>query len=341
MKAYIKAVDYYLPEKIVTNKDISLKFPEWNEDKIFEKVGIRERHVSAENETALDMAQKACEKLFASDASLKHTIDFILFCTQSPDYKLPTSACILQDRLGLPVNVGALDFNLGCSGYEYGLAIAKGLIVGCMAKSVLFITSETYSKYLHPEDKGNISIFGDAASATIVSTEGFAEIDEFVFGTDGNGANELIVKTGASRNPNKLNEISKDENEHIVSSDHLYMDGGSIFSFTLKQVPRMAKSLLEKSNLTMENVDLFIFHQANVYMLEFLRKKLKIGNDRFYYCIENVGNTVSNTVPIALCNALHDGTLKGKKKVMLAGFGVGLSWAAVIMDFSRTFEMKA
>ncbi len=328
MKAYIKALDYYLPEKIITNKDISFRFPEWSEDKIFEKVGIRERHVSAENETALDMAEKACEKLFASDENLKTSIDFILFCTQSPDYKLPTSACILQNRLGLPVNVGALDFNLGCSGYEYGLALAKGLVAGGMAKNVLFVTAETYSKYLHSEDKGNISIFGDAASATVVSIEGFAEICDFEFGTDGSGAEELIVKTGGARNPEKLSKISKDENGHIVSSEHLYMDGGSIFSFTLKQVPRMVRTLLEKSNLTIESIDLFVFHQANAYILEFLRRKLKIEKDRFYYCIENVGNTVSNTIPIALCNAMKEGTFKGKKNIMLAGFGVGLSWSA-------------
>lgn len=335
MKAYIKAVDYYLPDKVVTNKDISRKFPEWSEDKIFEKVGIKERHVSAENETALDMAQKVCEKLFTADENLKASIDFILFCTQSPDYKLPTSACILQNILGLSVNVGALDFNLGCSGYEYGLALAKGLVVGGMAKNVLLVTAETYSKYLHSEDKGNISIFGDAASATVVSTEGFGEIGEFEFGTDGSGANELIVRTGGSRSPSKLNELSKDENEHIISSDYLYMDGGSIFSFTLKQVPGMVKSLLEKSNLTMKNVDLFIFHQANVFMLEFLRKKLKIENERFYYCIEKFGNTVSNTIPIAICNAIKDGNLKGKENVMLAGFGVGLSWAGCMIYLNK------
>lgn len=335
MKAYIKAIDYYLPDKVITNKDISRKFPEWSEDKIFEKVGIRERHVSAENETALDMAQKACEKLFSSNENLRVSIDFILFCTQSPDYKLPTSACILQNMLGLSVNVGALDFNLGCSGYEYGLALARGLVVSGMAKNVLLVTSETYTKYLHSEDKGNISIFGDAASATVVSTEGFGEIGDFEFGTDGSGANELIVKTGGSRSPSKLNELSKDENEHIISSDYLYMDGGSIFSFTLKQVPRMVKSLLEKSNLTMKNVDLFIFHQANVFILEFLRKKLKIENERFYYCIEKYGNTVSNTIPIAICNSIKDGTLKGKKNVMLAGFGVGLSWAGCMIYLNK------
>lgn len=332
MDAYIKAVDYYLPEKVLTNDDIAKKFPEWTAEKIYSKVGIRSRHISGKNETALDMAQKAAENLFAQNEEIKSNIDFILFCTQSADYKLPTSACILQNNLGITNAAGALDFNLGCSGYEYGLALAKGLITGGMAKNILLLTAETYSKYIHTEDKGNMSIFGDAASATVVSIDGFLKIGEFVFGTDGGGANELIIKTGGARNPNSLNEISKDENEHIVSSDHLYMDGGSIFSFTLKQVPKMTKTLLEKSNLTMENVDLFVFHQANVYMLEFLKKKLKIENERFYYYIENVGNTVSNTVPIALCNAIKDGSLYNKKNVMLAGFGVGLSWAGCMLE---------
>lgn len=334
MKAYIQSVEYYLPEKIVTNKDISIKFPEWSEEKIFEKVGIIERHIAAEDETALDMAEKVCLKLFENNPTSKENIDFIVLCTQSSDYKLPTSACILQDRLGLPITIGALDYNLGCSGYEYGLALAKGLIIGQMARKVLLVTAETYSKYIHPKDKGNISIFGDAATATIVTTEGFAEICDFSFGTDGSGFGELIVKTGGAKNPEKLEEITLDENEHIVSSDHIYMDGGSIFSFTLKQVPKMIKELLEKSNKNMSDIDLFIFHQANVFILEFLRKKLKIDENKFYYCIEQFGNTVSNTVPIALCNAIKDNTLKDKNDIMLLGFGVGLSWSGCLLKLS-------
>lgn len=334
MKAYIQSVEYYLPEKIVTNKDISIKFPEWSEEKIFEKVGIRERHIAAEDETALDMAEKVCLKLFENNPTSKENIDFIVLCTQSSDYKLPTSACILQDRLGLPITIGALDYNLGCSGYEYGLALAKGLIIGQMARKVLLVTAETYSKYIHPKDKGNISIFGDAATATIVTTEGFSEICDFSFGTDGSGFGELIVKTGGAKNPEKLEEITLDENEHIVSSDHIYMDGGSIFSFTLKQVPKMIKELLEKSNKNMSDIDLFIFHQANVFILEFLRKKLKIDENKFYYCIEQFGNTVSNTVPIALCNAIKDNTLKDKNDIMLLGFGVGLSWSGCLLKLS-------
>lgn len=331
MKAYIKAIDFYLPEKVITNKEISSRFPEWSEDKIYEKVGIKERHICDKNQTALDLAYEAALKLFSKNPHIKEQIDFILFCTQSADYKLPTSACILQNKLGINSTSGALDFNLGCSGYEYGLSLAKGLITGGMAQNILLLTAETYSKYIHPDDKGNLSLFGDAATATIVSTEGFAEINQFVFGTDGKGYDELIVKTGGARYSNRLNSLRKDENNHIVSSDHLYMNGNDIFSFTLKQVPKMVNVLLEKSDLDKEKIDLFIFHQANTYMLEFLRKKMKIDKSKFYYCIENYGNTVSNTIPIALCNAISDGTIKGKKSVLLAGFGVGLSWAGCIL----------
>lgn len=331
MKAYIKAVDYYLPEKILTNKDIAVKFPEWSEEKIFQKVGIKERHISDKNETAVDMAYKAAEKLFANYDIPKEEIDFILFCTQSADYKLPTSACILQNLLGLSKKVGALDFNLGCSGYEYGLSLAKGLITGGMASNVLLLTAETYSKYISPEDKGNISIFGDGATATIVAKDGFAEICNFIFGTDGSGAEDLLVKTGGAKYPIPLNDNSIDENGHIKSSDFLYMDGNSIFSFTLAQVPKMVKQIISDANIQMEDIDLFLFHQANVFILEFLRKKMHIPEDKFFYCIEKVGNTVSNTIPIALTTALRSNTLVDKKNIILAGFGVGLSWSGCLI----------
>ena len=249
MKAYIKAIEYYLPEKTITNKDISKKFPEWSEEKIYSKVGIRCRHIATEGETALDMAKKAADQLFKRCINLKQDIDFLIFCTQSQDYKLPTGACILQDQLGLGKNCGSFDFNLGCSGYVYGLSIAKGLIISGQARNVLLLTGETYSKYIHPDDKGNICIFGDAASATVVSSYGFAEIGEFVFGSDGSGFDNLIVKTGGARNPDKLNEFSVDNNKHIISSDYLYMDGESIFSFTLKQVPKMVKMLMKQYNV--------------------------------------------------------------------------------------------
>ena len=329
MNAYIKDIAYYLPERVVTNEELVKEFPEWSVDKIADKVGVMKRHVAAPDETASDMAVKAAEVLFARGLVQQSDIDFVLLCTQSPDFFLPSSACVIQDRLGIPTGCGALDFNLGCSGYEYGLALAKGLIVGGVANNILLLTAETYNKYLHPRDKGNRTIFGDGATATVVSTSGFAEIGQFNLGTDGSGANNLIVKTGASRQPIKCNDLSFDEGGNPCSSDYLFMDGSEIFMFTLMKVPKMIKAVLAANELQKEEIDLYVFHQANKYMLEHLRKKLKIEEDKFFVNLANVGNTVSSTIPIALCDAREQGLLKGN--VLLAGFGVGLSWGATVL----------
>ena len=195
----------------------------------------------------------------------------MLFCTQSPDYYLPTSACLIQERLGLSTQIGALDFNLGCSGYVYGLSLAKGLIAGGIAKNVLLITSETYSKHLHPRDKGNRTIFGDAAAATLVSTEGFAEIGNFSLGTDGRGAENLIVKKGAMRQVDALNDLQFDEGGNPKSSDFLFMNGGEIFNFTSEAVPVLVEDVLNKNELKQDEVNLFVFHQANKYIMNYLR----------------------------------------------------------------------
>lgn len=328
MKAYIKDIAYYLPQEVLTNEQIAREFPEWSAEKVANKVGITERHIAAADETATDMAYQAAEQLFAQGVD-RTSIDFILLCTQSGDYFLPSSACILQDRLGLSNNCGAFDFNLGCSGYEYGLAIAKGFIATNVAKNILLLTSETYTKYLHPQDKGNRTIFGDAASATLVSTDGFAEIGEVVVGTDGSGAENLIVRSMAARQKQLLNDAQTDDDGNIVSGDHLYMHGGNVFNFTADVVPPMVEELLAKSNLQQEQVDLWVFHQANKYMINYLRKLLDIDKDKFYIFMEKVGNTVSSTIPIALCEARKEDRLHGN--VLLAGFGVGLSWGGVML----------
>lgn len=330
MNAYIKDIAYYLPERVVTNEELVREFPEWSVDKIADKVGVRMRHVAGQKETSTDLAVIAADRLFAKGTVERHDIDFVLFCTQSPDYKLPSSACIIQDRLGLSTRCGAFDFNLGCSGYEYGLAVAKGLIVGGIATNVLLLTGETYNKYLHPRDKGNRTIFGDGASATVISTEGFAEIGEFVLGTEGAGAKSLIVKSGGARFPENLGDLTFDEDGNPVGSDYLFMDGQDIFVFTLTKVPKMVKEVLAKNELKKEDINLFVFHQANKYMLEHLRKKLKIEEDSFFINFERIGNTVSSTIPIALCDAREQGRLKGN--ILLAGFGVGLSWGGVVLQ---------
>lgn len=331
MCVYIKAISYHLPEHKVSNEELVIEFPEWSVEKIANKVGVNTRHVAAENETATDMAIKAAEKLFSENSDLaREDVDFVLFCTQSPDYHLPTSACLIQNALGLRTNIGAIDFNLGCSGYVYGLSLAKGLIAGGIARNVLLLTGETYSKYLHPRDKGNRTIFGDAATATIVSTEGWAEIGNFALGTDGSGAENLIVRTGCARHQSLLDDLSFDENGNPVSSDFLFMNGAKIFTFTQKNVPIVMKQTLSNNNLGMEDVNLFILHQANSYMLEFLRKKMKIDSDKFMWYMSEVGNTVSNSVPIAMAEAKKEDRLRGN--ILLCGFGVGYSWGGVVIN---------
>lgn len=329
MDAYIKAISYYLPERVVTNEQLVTEFPEWSVEKIAKKVGINERHIAADNETAGDMAFMAAEKMIQEYQVDRNTIDFVLLCTQSPDYFLPSTSCIIQSRLGLPTKCGAFDFNLGCSGYEYGLAVAKGLIVGCLAKNVLLLTAETYNKHIHPKDKGNRTIFGDGASATLISTDGYAKIGDFVLGTDGSGYDRLIHKTGAMRHYAPANDLHFDENNNPQSSDYLFMDGKSIFDFTSDTVPPMIEEALAKNMLKMVDVDLFVFHQANKYMINYLRKLMEIEKDKFFVYMETVGNTVSSTIPIALVEAKREGKLHGN--VVLAGFGVGLSYGATVI----------
>lgn len=332
-RVYIKDIAYYLPEKVMTNEDIVRDFPEWSVEKIASKVGVHQRHVAAADETAADLAVKAAQNLFKQGKCGPQEVDFVLFCTQSPDYFLPTSACIIQKRLGLRTDIGALDFNLGCSGYVYGLALAKGLVVSGVAANVLLLTGETYNKHLHPKDKGNRTIFGDAASATLVGTDGIAEIGNFSLGTDGSGADNLIIKSGGMRCPKRQDDLHFDENHNPVSSDYLYMNGSEIFTFTLDNVPPLIADTLSRNGVEKDEADLYVFHQANKYMLDFLRKKIRIAPERFYYCLSEYGNTVSNTIPIALSNALQDGSLTKGMKVVIAGFGVGYSWGGCLLRF--------
>lgn len=330
MKANIKAISYYLPEAILSNDLINQEFPEWDIEKISSKTGINSRHISANDEFSSDMAVKAADKLFTEHNIDKSNIDFLLFCTQSPDYFLPTTACIIQEKLGLNTTIGALDFNLGCSGFIYGLSLAKGLIAGGMANNVLLITSETYSKFIHPKDKSNKTIFGDAAAATLISSEtGFCSIGNFVFGTDGKGADNLIVKQGGMRFPvSSDNEDISDEFGNVRNDKNLFMNGTEIFNFTGEFVPKLTEAILEKSNLTKDSVDLFVFHQANKYMLNHLRKKIKIPEEKFFIAMQHCGNTVSSTIPIALYEAQKEEKLVNIHNLILAGFGVGYSWAA-------------
>jgi 3-oxoacyl-[acyl-carrier-protein] synthase-3 len=334
MNAVVQSISYYLPEQVLSNADLNQEFPEWSVDKIAEKTGIKNRHITDENTLSSDLAVKSAERLFDEHGIDRASIDFLILCTQSPDYYLPTTSCIIQNRLNLSTSCGAFDFNLGCSGYIYGLSMAKGLIETRQAKNVLLITAETYSKFMHPKDKSNRTIFGDAAASTFITASGEDEqILKFVFGTDGLGANNLIVKRGSLREKNnqKLNEEFVDSYGNTRTEGSLFMNGQDIFAFTLKSVPKLIEETLQKNGLTKEDVSLFILHQANRFMLDALRRRINIPEEKFFIFLEDCGNTVSSTIPIALYEARKQGKTKSGDLILLAGFGVGYSWGATII----------
>lgn len=331
MGAKIKSLEYYLPKKVVSNKDLEEQFQKWNSDKIEKKLGISERHVVDENETAFDLAYNAAKKVLKDYD--KGKIDFLILCTQSPDYFLPTTSCVLQDKLELKTNIGSFDFNLGCSGYIYGLAISKGLIISGIAKSILLIMSETYTKHIHTKDLANRTIFGDGAAATIVEYCDKEHIFEFELGTDGSGMNNLIVQNGAMKNPitPDIEDITN-ENSDFSNANYLHMNGPEIFNFTIEAVPVAVSNVLKKNNITLDDIDYVIFHQANKYMIDFLRKKISIPEDKFFSDMLETANTVSATIPIGLKKAMIDNKINHGDKILLCGFGVGYSWGATIIE---------
>jgi 3-oxoacyl-[acyl-carrier-protein] synthase-3 len=335
--AYIKAVEIYTPELCLGNDILSQEFPEWGVDKIFDKTGIANRFIAKSDETCSDMAFEACQTLFSKNEIDVDSIDFILLCTQSPDFMLPTTACLLQDRLGLRKSSGAIDYNLGCSGYIYGLSLAFGLIESGQVENVLLVTTEQYSKYINRKDKSVRTLFGDAATATLISGDKNVRnlLGPFVFGTDGSGASSLIVPHGGNKYP--ITDASYfeeyDASNNARTPKDLYMNGSEVFTFTLKVVPKTVNDILKKANLLIEDVDYVVFHQANKFMLDILQKKCGFSDKQFLRSYEKYGNTVSNTIPIGLFEANERELLKTGDKVLLVGFGVGLSWAATLIEW--------
>ena len=328
MKAYIRNIEVYLPEVLEENPKGRLR----------QKTGIERRHICPEDMTASDMAVRVAEKLFQRGEDRKK-VDFVLFCTQSPDYFLPTTACILQDKLGFDKSCGALDFNLGCSGYIYGLGLAKGLIETNQAKSVLLLTAETYSKYINLQDWATRPLFGDAATATLIESTNEEKdgIYGFTYGTDGSGANQLIVPVGGSRNPFLTTEIEEfsDKYGNYRTNRNLYMNGNDIMNFALDVVPETLSRVLEKAGITKEQVDCYVFHQANEFMLSFLQRKCELKNLPYWNDVAEYGNTVSSSIPLAIFDMLKKNSSKKMARVLLLGFGVGLSWGGCIADLRK------
>jgi 3-oxoacyl-[acyl-carrier-protein] synthase-3 len=327
----------YLPDLTLENEELETLYPGWTANKIYEKTGIRSRRIASQAQTAGDLALQAAQALFARGSVAADGVDFLILCTQAPDYILPTTACVLQHKLGIPTSAGALDVNLGCSGFVYCLSLAKGLIESGSAKCVVILTADTYSKYIHPLDKSVRTLFGDGAAATAVVACEAAEVQigPFVFGTDGSGSKNLIVEAGGFRTPRSAATAIEhtDDSGNVRSRDHLYMSGTEVMGFSLREVPRAATALLAKAAVPKESIDYFVLHQANRFMLETLRKKMKVDESQFPIHIEDCGNTVSSSIPLTLVAMRQQGCFDTRKKLMLLGFGVGYSWAGCLLNF--------
>ena len=333
----IKSIEYYLPERILRNED----FIPLGVDPIFmaEKIGITERHIAAANESVCDMAEKACKKLFSKHAIDPASIELLILCTQNPDYVLPTTACILQEKLGMGKNSMCFDINQGCSGYIYSLGTATALMNQFKFSRALVVTSEAYSKIISYADKTTATLFSDAAAATLLEIDALgSELLAFNFGTDGSGFGNLIVPVSGSRAQRTAASAQmKDYGVGISrSEEHLFMDGQEIMKFVFREVPPSVHRLLEQTGIAFDSIDLFVFHQANKYILQSVGKRMGILSERLYVDL-TVGNTVSSTLPIAIKNYFTLNPVTESKTIVLSGFGVGYSWGSLVLKIKNDF----
>ena len=331
----IKSISFYLPNDILTNEDIVLLFPDRNEDSIIKSFGIRKRHIREPNQTGSDLAFLAAKRFFEENLDFDVSkIDFLIFCTEGLDYKAPTSSSVLHYRLGLNQNCGCIDMPMGCAGYIYGLSLANAMIVSGNATNVLLLVSDIPSSVIHSQDFDLRCIFGDAGAATLIQASEQNGIGSFVFGNDGEGAKNLIVERGSTRAPidQEWIEKYKDEQEYLAHGK-MEMNGLEIARFSLQRVPSLLDETLKKNNINFDDIDLFVFHQASKFILSALQRKCKIPKEKFYEYYEEIGNTVSCSIPIALKHAEREGKLKTGHKVMLLGFGVGYTWGGTIVEW--------
>ena len=333
MGLIIKSIEYYLPEIIVTNDDLQEEHPDWNLEKVTKKSGVFQRHIAGENETAFDLSIKACDKLFQNNDTSE--IDGIIYCTQSPDYIMPPNSFLLHKYLDLKEGVFAFDFNHACTGYIYCLAFASAFVKAGMAKQILLVNADTYSKYINNNDRSTRVLFGDGAAVTLVKEsnerKGVIDID---LGSYGSGYDKFWIQTGGLRLPKSDSTSIENEDDRgkIQTQNDIEMDGYGVWSFINSVVPKQVNRLLKNNNVEIADIDQFIFHQASLMTLESIMKLLKLDKEKVFINICNIGNTVSASIPIALKDAIDQHKIDIGSWVILSGFGVGLSYGAILME---------
>ncbi|MBC8320837.1 MAG: ketoacyl-ACP synthase III [Bacteroidetes bacterium] len=334
MQNIIQDISCYFPANVLTNERLQVEFPELKVPELTRLTGVTQRHICSEDQTSVDMAVAAAHNLFHKSSIKKSDIDFVIYCSAGGDYITPASSCIIHNRLALPAHCGAFDYNQGCTGFIYGLSMADSMISAGNADNILLITSEAITKTIHPNDSSNRAIFGDAATASlIVRNSNVSKFGKFIFGTDGSKYDRIIIKHGRERFPlpKYAEEDRLDSYGNTRNDANFFMDGSEVFNFSVAKAPELVSRLLTKSGLNFDDIDFFVFHQANQIILETIGKKIKIPDDKMIIDIKTTGNTVSSTIPIVLKNAIDQGKIKRGNILLIAGFGVGFSWGGTIM----------
>ncbi|MGI6074919.1 MAG: 3-oxoacyl-ACP synthase III family protein [Pyramidobacter sp.] len=334
----LRGVSYVLPERVETNEDLVKDFKTWTVEKIYKKTGIRQRPIADPNEPVSASMIRAGRKFFAQhpDVALE-SIDMLLLCSEARDYVLPSTACVVHHALGLRTTSGALGFDLGCSGYVYGLALCKGFIAAGIARRVLLLTGDKLTWYINEMDRSVRTIFGDGFTASLLEACDHDEVTGFDLGTDGSGARDIIIEAGETAMPyssaTALPIVNRFGNVHTL--ENLFMDGRKVLDFAVKQAPQSMARTLAATGLSMDDVDLVVPHQASMVVLEQLRGKLGLDEEKFVIDLEETGNTASSSIPLVLARLAERGKLKEGMKILITGFGVGLSWGSALIRWHR------
>ncbi len=332
MPTKIVQIAHYLPPNTLDNEQLAAEFPDTSAEQIFKLSGVKKRHISAPDHIPSDLAVRAAEKLFEQNSAYREQIDALLFCCEGYDYKAPTTACLLNDRLGLKPQCLSLDIPGGCTGFVNGLQVAKGLLSGNGIRTALLLTAETPSKVVHDDDLNLRMLFGDGACATLITTSKQEHIGKFRFGTDGANAKALWIKHSAGRDPATTDWL--EEHQHTSNGmrfGQLTMQGEQLLYFALKRVPQLIDDTLNANGLTRDDIRFFVFHQASKIILRTLKRKCRIPDDKFPLHLAEQGNTVSSTIPLTLEHLITTQQAKPGDKILLAGFGIGLSWNATVI----------
>lgn len=331
----VKALAAAVPHTIIENLKYTKYFPEDQVKEVVEKVGIYERRFADDKTCSSDLCFAAAEKLIADNNIDRSEIDLLIFISQTGDYRMPATSVLLQDRLSLPNSTIAFDINLGCSAFIYGLTVAFSMMKNTGLRKALILDGETRSKVYSPKDRRSAFLFGDGGVAALVERDEKFGASYFSLNSDGSRGDLIKINGGGYRMPSSAETIKEkvvDEYGNIRSDEQGYMNGGDVFNFVIREIPKDMKNLIAFSGQDIQTLDYYVFHQANNFINSYLAKKLKLDSSKIPSTIAKYGNTSSVSVPLTIVDQLKD-KMSGEKKLFLSAFGVGMTWANAIVPF--------